>query len=664
MGVYRRAQEDLGCNRYVHSGRSHESHTDIRYQGRSLLGFLAKSSLILALVLTLIPRCAFAASPVLSYNDMGILWGPQLIDAPNELNGVVVSANSNLNAALVSLGHDVLDPNLTHDVKAKLSNESTGGAFYAFAQLFESAYPVGGPQNFPSWGYTPGSSTTSMWGAFATWVTSLGEGNVWWAEYTDAQFASAGEDLEAVLNGGNAGGSGGGSGGGDSSGGGGGSGLPDDVPLYYTGNGTDYFGSVVAAEYDAAFKTAFDDWVGTANWFVGTGASSSTLTDVMIYRIGEKDSTADVTLEYENGVLKRLRNNSLTTINVYKRYIYPQSFDSSSKVLTMKGLQRNYNYDSVSPGRFFNLTDRVYCSKLNGGGGGSDVLPDNNWPDPDEPVTPEPPDPNPPSGGGNTTSPTIPKPTNPTQPINVTVTTVTPVDDILDALNKIIQELENHCVHLQNKMVECSKYIGEVLLQVRDSIIDAFDTNADFNARLHDDLMGYLEDLFGWLRDNMNFDLTVTNSGKDDDIIDLLRLIFIQDGTGDINLRPVDITQDYDGFGFWTHLLVGETLPDLTDTNLSPVTSAFDNLDDKFPFSVPSDILRILQSLDKPAQTPVLTFTMPAVGGIPSYSYVVDLSPYDSAMQTVRTIELVGFVVFLLVWARRSLMTEVAGADD
>lgn len=154
---------------------------------------------IIAIVISIaIPTYAFAATgDVLNYNDMAVVWGPNPVgrwgSGDNDENGVIVVANSMYNAAIVTCGYDVLDSRFTHEVKAKLSNASTGGNFYTFAQTFECFQGQDG-YNYPSW-------NRSGTGVVDTLASLYGSSNVWWSIYDSYLLQSAKEDLQAILNG-------------------------------------------------------------------------------------------------------------------------------------------------------------------------------------------------------------------------------------------------------------------------------------------------------------------------------------------------------------------------------------------------------------------------------------------------------------------------------
>lgn len=95
--------------------------------------------LILVLGVLFAPAVAFAddfgGSDGGDFSDR-VIYGPNVLDIKSGIYGVQVYAGNKFNAALCVLGYDGGDSRFTNDVKAYLSNESTGGSFYEFSNLF------------------------------------------------------------------------------------------------------------------------------------------------------------------------------------------------------------------------------------------------------------------------------------------------------------------------------------------------------------------------------------------------------------------------------------------------------------------------------------------------------------------------------------------------
>lgn len=158
--------------------------------------------LILAIQLFLPVRSAYAEIQQ-PWNT--VIYGPVqsggLFGQP-VYNDVGVCAWTRYNAAMTALGYSSAEiDGLSSDVKAKLSNQSTGGRFWTFAQLFEE----------------PSEDDLSMHGiTFRSYVLLYGEGNVWRGQYTSTQANDARTDADVIIGGGSLGGGGSGGSSGDS----------------------------------------------------------------------------------------------------------------------------------------------------------------------------------------------------------------------------------------------------------------------------------------------------------------------------------------------------------------------------------------------------------------------------------------------------------------
>lgn len=335
-------------------------------------------TLVIAFLVALAPATASAASGALSYDDMGILWGPARVEtnvgSSTNYDGVVVVANAKTNAALVALGYDVLDSRLTHNVKQVLGSSSSGGNFYKFAQLFTS---IGsGTNNYPNW--TLGDDMFDFWGVH------YGRDNIYWAQYTSTQRTSAIEDLEVILDGGTLGGN---SGGGNSGSGGSGTGhvSGDSYVLEYTGNGTDTYGGSVSVTFDGVEISSKVEQGET--WFMTA------------YEVRSENKwlwtvpTDDVSFVFEGGKLKGIKNNSGSSIIMKNTAL--NTTGSGSLTVTRYG---NTYTHTVNAGNTYNLDNISYLfgngigtegsgSGSGSGGGGTTEpgtdLPDLEWPDED-----------------------------------------------------------------------------------------------------------------------------------------------------------------------------------------------------------------------------------------------------------------------------------------
>lgn len=462
---------------------------------------------------------------------MGIVWGPNAVgyDSSNHrTNGVVAVTNSNLNAAILALGYDVLDSRLDHDAKAKLSNESTGGAFYTFAQLFNRLYnPSNGQYNYPSWGGTPGH-TSSMWGAFDVWATIYGADYIYWAAYTDAQLASAKEDLDVILDGGSiGGGSGGGSGGGQSGD------FPERPQVFWAGN-VGKFG-----DRDSFYASYSSAQAGSVNSMINTFKTSYNLDDVrwvLIYPSSNSQVLAfpsSCEFEWDGERIVSLRNTANERISFLKIQVYNGSWNSDGDS-TVQYVQGSV-VESIGVNASASLSDVRYISDTSGSGGGSGSLPDNNWPDdpdPDYGTPPELPDPqnpipdvepgdpanpvtpSPPVEPGNPTSPIVPSPPqepgnpqNPTVPTPPTLpnpTTYTGGTYTID-IQGILDAMDEHCIHLQNCI---TSNFGGYWSSISTLISNEFSNLKTYMQTLTESVNGMIE----WLAEVIDGDFSYQNT--------------------------------------------------------------------------------------------------------------------------------------------------------
>ena len=155
----------------------------------------SRSAILLAVIsFLLFVSPAYASTGVtLGFNEQGVAWGPETVSAsggghPNEYGQILV-AYDKWYAALLALGVSPNDSRLDHTSMAKLSNQSTGGAFYTFAQLVHAYYTTStGAYDYPGWGGAPGRNP-SNWGQFDMLGDIYGRQYIFWVQYTDAQLA-------------------------------------------------------------------------------------------------------------------------------------------------------------------------------------------------------------------------------------------------------------------------------------------------------------------------------------------------------------------------------------------------------------------------------------------------------------------------------------------
>ena len=150
--------------------------------------------------------------------DYTVVYGPNsaagLSDSDDPRYLVQVYAPNNFDAALLALGYNPTSSSFTDDARAYLSNQSTGGAFYDFAQLFSNNNTDWGEEITTTPTLTPGIDfdVTNMETALRLNNSIYGADNVWSAEYTTSQRIAAVSAVGLVLSGSVSGGGGAGSG--------------------------------------------------------------------------------------------------------------------------------------------------------------------------------------------------------------------------------------------------------------------------------------------------------------------------------------------------------------------------------------------------------------------------------------------------------------------
>lgn len=601
---------------------------------------------------------------------------------PTNDGGDVVK--SKWSAACWSLGKDPYGSGMTAEIRAKLSNEGTGGRFYEFANYFVGNEPTQTAVGMPGF-----MEFVQLWG-MSYWYA---------ANVPDELFRGAATDLVAVINGEDLGG------GGSTSDGY----YYFDVPIAIGGNFVSSGGVL-----NFRVGTYFTNRKAATN---GDGASSGSrllLDDVVTVRVPTSSFPVDLNDGYV-GFVKF--NTSSSSCHVMLGYAASSdvTFGTSSYTASFyDGTSATYNlltctgnahlsafvgspvYEGDSTFRFDRTPDwNGTQGALDWSGVYSDGVPTNcyigrravagpplppdwpttNWPD-DEPVTtPEPPDvpgPDEPVGGPVnwpdvpsdpvvTTDPPVDPPAEPwtgiLEPTNTTAQDYTPwLRAILAALNAINQNLATHCVHLQNALNDAAEWLNTELaktfnaqrlsLQSYEKLL--FSTLANRIDSAIYDLELYLQDLFEWLASQMSF--SVSGGGFDDStVVSWLKRIYERLGVqrwkfpGD---KPTE-TELEDDFDWWAWLidtlvgLLGNGLADGVDT----LVGILEELTRLFPFSIPWDAAAIFGAIVADPVTPQWDFVIPAVAGWwPEFTIHVDLSALNGAAMASRT-------MFLLLWA-------------
>lgn len=663
---------------------------------------------ILVLGVLFTPAIAFAddfgGSDGGDFSDR-VIYGPNVLNIQSGTYGVQVYAGNKFNAALCVLGFDGNDSRFTNDVKAYLSNESTGGSFYEFSNLFTN-------NNSPNIGGFDAYNITFT-SAIGTNNTLYGAEFVWIAQYTDTLRQAAYARVEEILNGNTGGGS---------------TPLPDDgtyiklpVTVYgsaitgFSYNNGWYISYAGSEESNRCYKLSGTDYY-TARY-----ATNNKTNEASNYEIRMPKTTYQNLMNVVDGlgwsdaaVLIQMRNRgNYLTYNarvIHKSnaekcspdgYFIGYSYDSSVEYVQLSAPNETINLvngswpsDVQSLGDSLQFHSDTYsilgtyhsdelfntynCACIlfdkNGTVGDEPVVPPTQWPEPD-PVTPtEPPEVPTPTPTEPPTEPTITVPTAPTLPPLTYPTEPTYQTPDIAA---ILDAMARHCVHLQ----ECMKNVSDdyydsmtaymLTLQNKDFefLRSWFRVTIDTIRDCFDDLSDYLQRLFTWLADQMDF--TFTGGDFDDSsIVGWLKKIYSKLGSG-TTVKPTDPVVDPTGIGDWLDQLLKNFVLDLLALGqdaLADVAEMFRQLITKFPFSIPWDIAAMLALFAATPQIPVIEIPQYALtgNGISQVGmYTIDLTPYDGAMGIARSVENVVFA-FWLAWKIdffKAILTGVLGGD-
>lgn len=603
----------------------------------------------LVLVLLLVPRLAYAAPSLeVDGNFAGYEDGEQYDGY------VVVNSPDNYQSTLCLIGEWSKLVQITTEQYEKLSNPSTGGAFYELSQKWRKlgSNATGTEEYYPQWLALSEDFADGL-------VTVYGYGKVWAVVATESLIDQAKWDFNTILDGGTVPGGGGGGGSGNT-------GLiGDSIDLIYTGahgkfNDLDGF----TATLDETRKNQWNGFIRQKEgweWFVATNHGfSDKLHFLIMYKPDEFEPVI------EDGVFKGMKNIGTVTHYWYRsQSSYSrwngdtyEMYGNASALLGSNGIAAG-NTD---------VMDINYWSGEDTGGGDEPVVPSPDpWeppspspdpptnpttPTPKDPITPDPP--SLPSPGDDPVQPT--PPSSPTVPTDKTFTA--DLQGILDALDE-------HCIHIQtclnSNFSSQNSYLGELFSTYTAAIVDQI-YNGDV-ARIEalgnlqssliqgiNDILSYWDEYVNWLDRKLDFKFPETDTYDDSDLLNWLRKIYVRQGTGDVNTRPVDPATDYYGFSRWLGVLAGDVSGDISGSSISSLSSSLAALQHTFPFSLPWDIQQILGSLDATPVTPSGSITIPAVQGWwQAYSYEIDLHWLDSAMVPIRAFELLMFVLYCLV---------------
>lgn len=618
------------------------------------------------------PNYAFAAS--------GVLWGPG--DLPGGDRGVVVGADNDFDAAAMALGYSYSDiQSWSPEIKAKLSNASTGGNFYVFVQKFSE---FDGGANLP---VVLQALYDAVGSAFFAIAETLYGNDIWLAVYTQELGLNAAYDLKLILQGGNIGGGSSGS-----------SGYYEFdfkpvLPLYsgvtkvcvaksmyVFRNNTAGFedeiksGCVILDDVGNPARTSLTLWLSSEP------DPSYTLRDDKYYSSMSFDVTKGKTVDVSSSKQCALRQDGTT---LYVEPAYYQVIWEVENFITSSRTRSLYYSDTYGAGIFTASTS-------------TPVVPPTNWPDePEAPSPPELPEPS---------DPTVdpPEPYDPYDPVvdppapynptggdtyiyNITnVTEPTDTSSVLEWVKKIFYELkalhsdlstwvqnlgsslDKLRVTLNNGFTQLYGAIDDVESDIQDVVSAVDNANRQIYNRIGDfwtnlksefvSLKQYLRQLFNWLGEKMNF----TAEGYDDtSVIYWLKRIWSKLGDGDINVRPTDPTVDPPAWWDWLNRMLDSLLDGLVGVFNNLLGGTGDLLEEvihQFPFSIPWDIAAFLTVLSAQPVTPVFDIVIPAIDNWwPEYTIHVDMAPFDTAAATIRLMTKVVFAG-CLAWKSRELL--------
>lgn len=640
-------------------------------------GEVRASAPIRALVAVIAALLAVQFMPVAAYAD-GI--NAQIISGPSavpfaDMYGASLAAPDRYTAAALLLGYSPETiSSWDDDTRAKLSNEQTGGQFYYFAEnsvqnYFDATEHTGIFKTFLDY----------VGGTFWNIAQSLYGNNLWAALYTSEELAAAASDLSSILDGGNIGG--GGSGGGDTETGTfhlqfTDSGVTLKFNRYYLYQNTVYYpnaldvgGNTTSRSVpDVVYKltnsnvltllqdTTLKVYIWGSDSFSGGGNGSTNLS-VMITDDDPVVTTREITY-----------NNQTWTTQVYtwtyhagKRYYYRNSGSVTSGdgfIYTSSDIPANNSFTTITANLppTGNGTNVPYYMGA-AGGGGDPVVPPTNWPD--EPSAPSPPE-LPEPGTNPTVTPAPWSPVlNPTFDFDLNITTDPTSSDLIDWVQKIYFELKAFHRDAHDWANDFGGGFTKVVQAVNSASSQLYSQLLVIDSSIHDEglrIRNYMYQMFHWLKDQLDFQ---NNSFDDNNIVYWLKRIWSKLGSGDINLRPTDPTTEPENWWDWLVKAIQNFLIGLAATSselISEIADIASQVMHEFPFSIPWDIAAILAALATSPITPKFTFVIPAVEGWWSdVQFVIDLSPFDTAAETIRLMEKLLFTGFL-IWKSKDLL--------
>lgn len=575
-----------------------------------------------------------------------IVVGPNVVTYPHSNTtgkGYIIAADNAYLAAepilRVEYGH------LSDDQKALLSNESTGGAYYAFVNKFQTM----ANGNYPSGGWVSSEFCAGL-------VSVYGSDYLYWIDYTAQEREDALRDYARILAG--------------AVGGGGSGGLTTTLTMtpfdgvgytttscvgvnermawtYMLGS-TKYYGSFYHDSYDKPLAQQFDITVTQATLDYVTSFMDDTYDTCFAYMaqdyslrfalIPNKDEFTPIVVQ-DKYVIGFNTSNPYMAFNnrvyVYNgNFSWPNSVDGLGSVinfqnsLTSGGVQLRSPSNPTWIGGTYCI---AYCFfDANGMIGDEPVIPPSNWP-----TTPTNPTPTPPE---------IPTPTIPTTPVYPTINIYQDVSYVTADIAAILDALNEHCEHIQRS--------------ISDNFYDFWTVWSEQIRNEFATLEDYLHDLFVWLADQMDFSVS---GGEYDDssVVSWLKKIWLKLGTGG-NSQPTDPAIDPFGWAEWLQQLLANFLDALLGLGTGAVDDVVDDLTallGKFPFCVPWDLAAALAILDAEPIVPEFEWPMFYLDATGLHSFEVELSmePYDEYMGGVRFMFKLIWIVVLL-WKTKDAM--------
>ena len=607
---------------------------------------------LLSSMLMVVPAYALSDHPGVEING----WNLEKFGMDGK-NGFLVYAPDRFSAAALSLGYSWDEvQSFTDQQRSYMTNASTGGDFYTYAQRFEelsASTPSLGEDADYAWAMGYLQSNQVIWGGRVY--------NDAWAINTTSEWRSdAKQKIGDILDG-------------NLDNGGGGSQQPSEPVEGFYYYSCEFTGATTNTFVDGCVgiclnKSKHDSIMSYLNahtdvsWFWSVGNGNASPNSVATGTNGTNFYTNVLpTFGFISGVssypfgVKTPTNyagssayNRLSTSNLIRTYNGQKYLDISDNGTPTVYVSSNTGGVNVS---YSNVTYMYYYGRLDYGPSTGEPDPPNNWPEPPDNPVPQPPDvpsPEPPDEPIEPDPPIQPITPYPDPPVVVEPTPPQTVD-----LSDLLEALDNHCLHLRNALhsefanfdTDFRNQMAWLAIVIDDAIYGLDVDIGSYFAHLE----GYLEDLANWLADQFEFSV----DGYDDSsLITWLKSIFAKMGTGSTNTRPVDPATDPIGIGDWLEQLFSNFTGDLNDIGSSELESTvteYRALSTKFPLCVPWDLYNMLSLLVAEPVTPVIDFPWFALtsNGLVSNNVRINLAAWDTTMVPVRLMEKLTYCMFL-----------------